>query len=87
MRRGAKTRLSGDLYDITGRLKEIDRGYFIVRNGKKNRFEVHHEGQPQDTYCMTLPYDELDARTVQLVLQTRRERLDRLLTELSPPCE
>ena len=70
-----------DVYYIAERLKEIDFNYFILYNTKRKKYEIHHTGQP-GTYCLTVPYDELDARTIDFVNQTRVENRDRLLKEL-----
>ena len=70
-----------DVYYIAERLKEIDFNYFILYNTKRKKYEIHHAGQ-SDTYCLTVPYDELDACTIDFVNQTRVENRDRLLKEL-----
>ena len=70
-----------DVFYVAERLKEIDFKYFILYNTDKEKYEIHHSGQ-SDTYCLTVPYDELDARTVNFVNQTRVENRDRLLKEL-----
>lgn len=71
--------VESDLFDIARRLKEIDAGYFILC--KRGRFEVHNRGD-EPTYCLTVPWPELDARTVELVRKTRAERAAELFAEL-----
>lgn len=71
--------VESDLFDIARRLKEIDAGYFILR--REGRFEVHNRGD-EPTYCLTVPWSELDARTVELVRKTRAERAAELFAEL-----
>jgi hypothetical protein len=56
--------ISSDLYDISGRIRDIEPGYFIVRNHKTGKFEIHSTDNIGDTYCLTLPYAELDARAL-----------------------
>ena len=73
--------IKNDVYYISQRLKEIDFKYFILYNTKKKKYEIHHSGQ-SDTYCLTVPFDELDSRTIHFVNQTRVENRDRLLKEL-----
>jgi hypothetical protein len=59
------TWISHDLYDIAGRIREIEPGYFIMRNHRTGKFEVHStDNKGKTTYCFTVPYDELDARTL-----------------------
>ncbi len=74
--------IENDLYDISSRLMEIDEDYYIVYNLKRGRYEVHHKKQRGGSYCLTVPYDELDARTVELVRKTRRQNMDGLLKEI-----
>ena len=71
--------VESDLFDIARRLKEIDAGYFILC--KRGRFEVHNRGD-EPTYCLTVPWSELDAQTVELVRKTRAERAAELFAEL-----
>lgn len=76
------TEVKTNVYYIPERLKELDPGYFVIRNHKKQTFEVHHRDQPYTTYCLTVPYEELDVRTVELVQKTSRKNLDRLISEM-----
>ncbi len=55
------------VYFIPERLREYDADLFVVRNSKKQRFEVHSLANIGDTYGLTVPYPELDARTITLV--------------------
>ena len=73
--------LTGDLFDIVGRIKSIDASYFVVRDFKFKRFEVHSNSQKGDTLCLVVPYDRLDARTLSLTVQSRVERIDKLMKE------
>ena len=70
-----------DVFDITKRLKEIDRNYFVVFNTKKQKFEVHNKSQ-KNTYCLSVPYNTLDIRTIFLTLKSRRENIDKILEEI-----
>ena len=71
--------IKGDLFDIAGRLKEIDSRYTVCRNVKLNRFEIHADGVLQ----IAVPFDRLDARTVELVRSTRLENVGRLLEQIN----
>lgn len=71
-----KINIENDLYHIATRLKEIDQGYFVMYDTKTKKYEVHHKDNIGSTYCVGVPYDELDARTITLVQSTRRERFD-----------
>jgi hypothetical protein len=59
---------------IPERLREIDRGYFVVFNHKNDSFEIHHEDcLPNDSFQLWIPFKELDQRTIDRVLETRVE--------------
>jgi hypothetical protein len=59
------TWISHDLYDISGRIRDMEPGLFIMYNRIKERFEVHStDNKGIDTYCFTVPHKELDARTL-----------------------
>ena len=70
-----------DLFDISHRLKEIDDGYFLVFNFLNDRYEVHHMRQ-KNTFQFSVPYKELDCRTLKLACETRVERLKDLLRQM-----
>lgn len=71
-----------DLFHIATRLKNIDNGYFILYNTKKNKYEVHNHNNLLGTYCFSVPYKTLDARTYYYALETRIENSDKLYLEL-----
>ncbi len=74
--------VTGDLYSITNRLKEIDDGYFIYYSYKNRRYEVHNKNQRGRTLSLVLPYTSLDERTVRLVRKTRSERMEKLIKQM-----
>ena len=67
---------------IAKRLKQIDSNYFIVFNTKSQKYEVHHKGQTDNTFCLSLPFCELDSRTLELVQKTRIENINKLIEEI-----
>lgn len=71
-----------DVHDIAARLKEIDPGYFVMRRRKDGRLEVHHSGQRGDTLACSVPYGELDARTLLLVRRSSTARMEAYIAEL-----
>ena len=73
--------ITTDVFDILSRLKAIDSNYFIVFNTNKQRYEVHNSGQKQ-TFCLTVPFNKIDARLVPYVRKTRRENADKLIKEM-----
>lgn len=74
--------LENDPYYISSRIKEVDESYFIVYSKKRNVFELHSSRQPFSTYALTIPYDQLDERTIFLARKTRRENADELIRKM-----
>ena len=62
-----------NVFDIPQRLKQIDDGYFVVYNRQQHKYEIHNSKQLDSTYCLTVPFDELDSRTIDLVHKTKIE--------------
>ena len=68
--------------NIPERLKQIDKGYFLVFNHRSKEFEVHHREQRDNTFCLNIPYKELDVRTLELVKRTRMEYAKQIFKEM-----
>ena len=71
-------KIENDLFDIAGRLREVDERYELFFNAKEKRFEVRTGGVLQ----VAVPFDRLDARTVGHVRKTRIENSVALLDEI-----
>jgi len=74
--------ITSDVYDIAKRLREIDPDYFILYDVRKDRFEIHHKGQQDNTFCLIVPYDTLDERTLILVYETRAEKAKEIFAKM-----
>ncbi len=74
--------ISQDLFSIASRIKEIDSAYTIFYNKKLCRYEVHNEKQRGNTLCFVVPFDDLDARTLEMVYATRVQNAEKLLQEI-----
>lgn len=74
--------IKNDVYNISKRIKDIDNGYFIVYNTSKNAYEVHCSNQLDTSYCLTVPYKNLDMRTLDYVYQTKSENIDKILDKI-----
>lgn len=72
--------IENDLFNISGRLKEIDRTYEIRLNTESGKFLLY--GGEKKEYLLTFPFDRLDERCVLHARKTRKERLDKLLEEI-----
>lgn len=75
-------RISTDNLFVTNRLKEIDKNYYVVFNTKKNRYEIHSKRQADNTFCVSLPFLELDERTIDYVYQTRVENIEEIIKKI-----
>lgn len=70
-----------DAFNITKRIRLIDKGYYICFNTVKRRFEVHNKKQ-KHTFCLVVPFNKLDSRLLQYVRKTRKENFDAILKEI-----
>ena len=71
-------KINHDLFDISKRLKSIDRRYDLFFNREKNRYEIYANGAMQ----MALPFERLDARTLTYARKTRLENLEKIIAEI-----
>lgn len=53
--------------DIPERIREYNAHMFVCFNRVEQRYEVHSLDQVGDSYCTTLPYKELDVRSVRFI--------------------
>lgn len=77
-----KVQILNDMYNISKRIKNIDRDYYVVLNISKQKFEVHNSSQIGSSYCLTLPYDKLDDRVLKFVLKTKSANIEKILEEI-----
>lgn len=78
-----RIKIKHDLYEISKRIKNIDRDYFLVYDTVRANFEVHNSAQQDTTYCLTLPYNELDERALDYVAKTRCANIENILEEIN----
>ena len=71
-----------NVFFIPERLREIDRDYYVVRDLNRKVFEIHNSAQPHNSYCLTVPYNELDCRALELVLKTRVQNVEKIIAEM-----
>lgn len=76
-------KIENDVFDITNRLKDIDRNYVVYFNTSKNQFEVHNLAQQKNTYCLRVPYQFLDERTLKLTRETNSANINIILEQIS----
>lgn len=63
--------ITSDVFNISKRIKKIEKEYFIVWNVLREKWEVHSTANIGDSYCFTVPYDGLDERTLRYCHMTR----------------
>ncbi|HAJ77703.1 MAG TPA: hypothetical protein DCO89_01365 [Clostridiales bacterium] len=73
--------IKSDVFDIVKRIKNINPKYFVLFNKTREKFEVHFK-RNKNTYELTIPYDVLDARTIDFVQKTRIQNQKKLLEEI-----
>ncbi len=77
-----KTKVLLDVYNISKRIKNIDISYYIVYDTSKQKFEVHSSSQLGSSYCLTLPFNQLDERTLKYVRSTMSTNIDDILNKI-----
>ena len=67
-----------DVFSVADRLKEVDERYRVYRNTLDHRFEVY----VGEALQFVVPFQKLDARTVEYARKTRIERVNKIVQEL-----
>lgn len=68
---------------IPERLRELDRGYFVMYNRQTGQYELHHDGFGEENSLQCVfPYRQLDSRAVEYARRTHVSRLPQLLDEM-----
>ena len=75
-------KINHDMFNISRRIKQIDKGYFVVFNYRSNKWEVHHKDGVRGTYCLTSPYKKLDNRLIDYVYKTSLVHNSNLLKDI-----
>ena len=75
-------KINYDVYNISKRIKDIDRNYYIVFNTSKQKFEVHLSSQIGSSYCLALPFKSLDERVLKYVQKTQSVNIDEILENI-----
>ncbi|MCH5160052.1 MAG: hypothetical protein J1F66_04300 [Clostridiales bacterium] len=71
--------ITDDLFDIAARLRTVKESYVVYYNTEKERFEVHDK---RGCLEFVVPYDELDARTVEYARYSRVENAKRIFADV-----
>ena len=68
-----------DVFNISKRIKAIDKNYMIFYNTDEKRYELHHMKQKKNigiSFLLVFPYDTLDERAIEYTLSTRADKID-----------
>ena len=76
-----KIKIDCDVFDIVNRIKQIDDGYFVMFNTDSKKFEIHNKNT-KNSYCLTIPYTQLDVRTIELIEKTHVKNYKKIVEEL-----
>lgn len=71
-----------DPFFICERLKEIDKSYFVMFDLKEKKYQLHSSEQKGNSYCLTFPFEGLDARAVEHAKKTRVENEEKIIEEI-----
>lgn len=74
--------IKSNVYFIPERLKEIDPSLFVVWNNKEGRIEIHSTENKGNTFYMTVPFNELDSRTINHVKRNIKLREEGMLNHI-----
>ena len=77
-----KFQINHDVYNISNRVKDIERGYYLIFNTSNQKFEIHSSTQIGSSYCLTLPFEKLDERTLTYVRSTMSKNIDEILNKI-----
>ena len=68
-----------DIFNLSGRIKQIDASYELCFNKKLKRFEVHNNAILDSFVCLV---PNLDARLIEKLVLTRRENMKAFFKQL-----
>lgn len=83
--------ITSDTYNINSRIKCIDKHYYIVYDMPANKYMVYCDDQgimgeniggKKLYYVMTIPYNELDFRTIEYLYSTRVDNLKNIIDKI-----
>ena len=72
--------ITNDLFDIAMRLRSVNEQYRLYYNTQKRRYEVRNS----NTFALefVVPYDELDARTVEYARYTSVSNAEQIFSDI-----
>ena len=74
--------ITADLFNISNRLKKIDKNYFIIFNHVKKVYEVHYKNQSGSTFCFSVEKKYLNSEVITKAHKTNVRNAKGLLSEI-----
>lgn len=84
-------KLIKDIYNICNRIKKIDKSYMLAYDFDSKKYMVYSTNinfsfevidSLKLSYVCTLPYNELDARSINYLYQTKSQNLETLIKQI-----
>lgn len=72
--------ITNDLFDIAWRLRSVNNSYRLYYNTQKCRYEVRNSNT--NALEFVVPYDELDARTVEYARYTSVQNAELIFSDI-----
>lgn len=86
-----KVLIDKDIYNICSRIKKFDKNYILIYDTDINKYKVYSSQingvsetvcNKKLSYVCTLPFDELDTRTIKYLYDTRIENIEMIIKRL-----
>ena len=86
-----KILVKSDVYNICNRIKKFDSSYYLVFNTVSNKYEIYSTRLTQSvelvsgrvlSYVCSLPYGELDERTIKYLYDTSIENWENIINKI-----
>ena len=86
-----KILITSDIYNICNRVKHFDSSYRVVYDTSLNKYKIYSiklsgvnevVGGVKLSYVCTLPYNELDVRTIQYLYYTSIDNIDDIINRI-----
>lgn len=83
--------ITSDTYNISSRIKHLDKHYYIVYDVPANKYMVYCDDQGVNAeniggkklyYVMTIPFTQLDFRIIKYLHSTRVDNLKNIIDEI-----
>ncbi len=64
-----KIKINSDPFNINKRIKQLNKNYYVVYNLQTKKYEIHNSAH-KNSYCITVPYNQLDYRTIKVLKES-----------------